>query len=463
MRPVRNPFCGVSLTLITLVVLATSTDSASSAQGVDQTPPTTQPAKASNITNVSRGEPALTEPRGDTKGQVLKYGLGLVFQVAPRVAAVSCNVRTIGKGHWDFENGTDIVVFDDLATIGQQRRLVVARNEEDCNPDTGRKRIAVTYPIQVGFVPLAAKRPDGSAHPHAGSGFGFSHALCFDLNDEGYYTPFEAKKTGQRPSAKRWYVHQFVYDANGFRVSKMETKSDDVPLKTADGVWTITIPGLSVATADGDDLLLPVSANDGKRNAAGVSRWRRTDGDWRPVAFDGISGGMEPSLIRDTDDSLLYSVRGNGKEGQAVRVWRSRDNGKSWKQVLHIPTLRSNAPVVLNQATDGTPYIAGNQPGTFRATMCLWPLNAERSDCGPAIVARDCVGEFGPPPEGATWFADHPVATTVQLADGQWHNLLGYRIIAFSTAGVGGETLTPRTGCYIEPVLSTGPARRAWH
>jgi hypothetical protein len=35
-------------------------------------------------------------------------------------------------------------------------------------------------------------------------------------------------------------------------------------------------------------------------------------------------------------------------------------------------------------------------------------------------------------------------------------------VIAFNTAGVGGETITPRTGCYIEEVLSAGPARSAW-
>lgn len=451
----------VSIILVAYVAL---TQCAPIARGADPSPQTVRPVNTSGIVEAAtRSRPALAAPDDDAKGHTLKYGLGQIFQVAPRTAAVSCNVRTIGTGHWDFENGTDVIVFNNIATIGRQKPFVVARNEEDQNPTTGKKRIAVTYPIQIGFVPLGAKRLDGSTHPDAGTGFGLSQALCYDLNDQGYYTPADAKAGGQAPSTKRWYVHQFAYDGREFHVVKRETKSADVPLKTADGAWSITAPGLSAATADGGDLLLPVSASDGKRTIAGVSRWGRTNGDWCPVTFYAVSEGMEPSLIRDVDGSLLYSVRGNGKEeGQAVRVWRSCDGAKSWQLVLHLPTLRSNAPVVLNQAADGTPYIAANQPRSFRAKLCLWPLNAERSGCGPAVMTRDCEGDFGPAPKGTTWFADHPMATTVQLSDGQWHNLLGYRVIAFSTAGVGEETLTPHTGCYIEQVNSSGPTRPSW-
>jgi hypothetical protein len=434
----------------------------SNTQGADATSPAASSTSAAVITGVSRSGPTFAAPGGDAKGQTLMYGLGLVFQVGPRTAAVSCNIRTIGTGHWDFENGTDMVVFDDLATMGRQKRIAVARNEEDRNPATGKKRIAVTYPIQVGFVPLGAKRPDGSVHPAAGTGFGFSQALCYDLNDQGYYTPEDAREGGQAPSTQRWYLHQFAYDGRQFRVVKKEPHSPEAPLKTADGKWTLTAPGMSAATADGDDLLLPVSAGDGKRIVAGVSRWRCENGVWRPMAFYDVSDGMEPSLIRDVDGSLLYSVRGGGPEAEAARVWRSKDHGATWSQTLHLPKLRANAPVVLNQAADGTPYIAGDRPDSFRAILCLWPLNAQRTACGPAVVARDCPADFGPAPKDNLWFADHPMATTVQLADGKWHNLLGYRVIAFNMSGVGGETVTPHTGCYIEEVGSAGPPRPAW-
>jgi hypothetical protein len=414
-----------------------------------------QPAKAHGITDVGKGGPTLTEPTAETGGQLLRYGLGFVLQVGPRKAAVLANVRTVGKGHWDFEDGTDAVVFDDLATVGQQKAVVCARNAEQINADTGRKRVAVTYPIVGGFVPLAAKRADGTTHPAAGTGFGFSQALCFDLNDEGFFR-------WNDPSTQQWYVHQFAYDGAEFRVTGVETKEADAPLRTADGVWAFTAPGISSAIPDGDDLLYAANAKDATQEVTGVSRWRFADGLWSPIAFYPVTPGSEPSLIREPDGSLLFSARFGYEDGQSVKVFRSADGGREWDQVLHALNLRANAPVVLNQAADGTPYIAANHPDSFRAKMCLWPLNAGRDGVEPPVVARDCVADFGPAPEGTTWFADHPSAATVQLADGEWHNLLAYRVMAFSTAGVGGETPTAHTGCYIVEVHSAGPPRPAW-
>ena len=72
------------------------------------------------------------------------------------------------------------------------------------------------------------------------------------------------------------------------------------------------------------------------------------------------------------------------------------------------------------------------------------------------------MADFGAAPEGTAWLAAHPTAATIQLADGEWHKLLAYRVMAFSTAGAGGETVTPHTGCYIVEVHSAGPARPAW-
>jgi hypothetical protein len=50
---------------------------------------------------------------------------------------------------------------------------------------------------------------------------------------------------------------------------------------------------------------------------------------------------------------------------------------------------------------------------------------------------------------------------TVQLADGKWHNILGFRICD------GGETLmgtapVPQTGLYLEEVLAEGEAVLTW-
>ena len=437
-----------------------------------------RPGITSGILQVSHGGPVLTEPSDSSEQEVLRYGLGVVFQVAPRTAAVMCNVRSVGEGHWDWENGTDVVVFDDLTTIAQQRRIPVARNKRDQNPSTGQNRVAVTYPIYVGFVPQGAKRPDGTAHPEAGTGFGFSQVLYFDLNDQGYYTTVDAKTDGQVPSNMPCYVYQFAYHDDQFHIVKEELRPTSAPLKVANSPWAIIDPGFSTATPDGDDLLFAAVAYDGTKEAAGVSRWRRTQGEWRPVEFSVVdetrslvtgsqrayrSRDCEPSLIRDVDGSWLYSVRSLApEEAHAVRVWRSRDDPRSWEPVIYIPNLRANAHVVLNQAADGTPYLAVNHPDSFRAKLCICPLNAQRTGCEATIIARDCMAEFGPPPPGSLWFADQPMATTVRLADGQWKNLLSYRVMAFNTSGVGQEANTPRTGWHLEQVFSSGPARPAW-
>lgn len=206
----------------------------------------------------------------------------------------------MGKGHWDFENGPDAIVFNDLATIGQQEAVVSARSAEQSNPATGRKRVAVTYPIVGGFVPLGARRPDGTPHPAAGTGFGFSQALCSDLNDEGYFAWSD-------PFTGRWYAHQFAYDGSQFRVAGVKPYESDAPCRTADGTWVLTEPGMSRAIADGGDLLYAANAKGATREVTGVCRWRFADGVWHPV--------------------------------------------------------------VLNQAADGTPYIAANHPDSFPATM----------------------------------------------------------------------------------------------
>ena len=77
---------------------------------------------------------------------------------------------------------------------------------------------------------------------------------------------------------------------------------------------------MSAAIADGNDLLLAACANDGKREAAGVSRWRRERGDWRPVAFHAISGvrraqpGAAMSTARYSTRSAEKAKRGKRSE-----------------------------------------------------------------------------------------------------------------------------------------------------
>ncbi len=221
---------------------------------------------------------------------------------------------------------------------------------------------------------------------------------------------------------------------------------------------------------------------------SGVLRWQRTDGVWRPVSFVPVTGtdeSTEPSLIRDTNGDLLFSARGKGgTRPHAIRVWRSRDGGETWKKIIHVVGVISSCPITLNQAADGTPYIASNMylvpldpipkrfripadaegrvrgGGWTRQKLYLWPLSDDRAGLEAPILGRHCKAEFGPAPSGSMWRADHPSSTTVQLADGNWHNVMGYRI----HDDVESHELPspPQTGAYLEEVISAGEPIPTW-
>lgn len=55
---------------------------------------------------------------------------------------------------------------------------------------------------------------------------------------------------------------------------------------------------------------------------------------------------------------------------------------------------------------------------------------------------------------------DHPNAVTLQLADGDWHAVLAYRVL--QQAEHKGGAPAPQTGCYLEEVLCEGQPIPAW-
>ena len=84
----------------------------------------------------------------------------------------------------DFEVGTDMILLSDLSQLSAANALPVSRNHEEIKPNSGRpseNSVMVKYWIRGGFVPLGAKRQDGSSHPHAGTGFGFCWAISWPL------------------------------------------------------------------------------------------------------------------------------------------------------------------------------------------------------------------------------------------------------------------------------------------
>lgn len=409
-------------------------------------------AEPPGLVMVTHSPPAVSLPRQTTAGQPGRYGLGFPLQLGPTTAALLANVRTIGEGRWDYEDGTDAFVFDDLRAVARGGPLVLSRNEHEQDAETGRNRVIVKFPVSAGFWPLGAKRADGSPHPGAGTGFGFCQALSFEDKGGGFFTWDQRF----RPYVE---VLQLAFDGRALRVTGRELIRSEELWQTRDH-WGIRAPGLLTAIPDGDDLLLALSA-EREEGKAGVCRFRFSDGRWRPASFTPVADGSEPSLVRATDGSLVFGVRGRGSQANALQAWHSADGGRTWMRTLEVGKARTEAPVSLLTAADGTVLVAANALGTRRTRLQCWELLGEMTRVGEPRLIRDCDQEFGVAAEGMFWAVDHPSSATVRLADGQWHGLLCYRVLAFPTRGKA-ETVVPQTGCYLEELLGSGPPLPTW-
>jgi predicted amidohydrolase len=428
------------------------------------------------ITGVTKGSLDLSAPRQLPSGQEGVYQLGAPFQLSATEAAMFVNIRRATVSANDLEMGSDLVIFDDVNAISADTAVPLIRGEEMDHPDTGQRIILGTYPFFGGFVPVGAKLADGSPHPHAGSGFAVCHQRAFAADGKSNYLALE------KPFERR-VLQEYQYDGATFRIVRHEVVEEDQ-----------FIPGhlfsqMSVGNAipAGTDLLVAVStkapAPDGEDPEAvvgfvhglvsGVARWRRgTDGHWSVVAYRPVAGSegtCEPSLVQDVDGRLLFSARGTYTMGnnQALMVWGSADDGIGWEKLIHEKGLRNSAPVSINRAADGTPYLAAN-PHYFpsgrvfqhREVLALWPLTPDRRSVMSPIVIRDSA-DFGPGPYSHPWWVDHPIGYTVRLADGKLHHVLAYRVLGNHEA-IYDAPPAPQTGCYVEEVHSVNEPLPIW-
>jgi hypothetical protein len=391
------------------------------------------------------------------------------------------------RGGDDFEVGVDVVLFDDISNVQSRVAVSIARNHLELNPHSrppGESSIMVKYPMRGGFVPSGAKRADGTPYPFAGTGFG----IC-----EVYSRHARELRMFQGEETYRYFeIYQLAFQSDNFQVrsGRRVLPQDLVP------DWTILGGGMNNAISDGDDFLVAMSAaprsathSETAVGGGGVMRFRQTDQEWRPISFTPVTGNdraSEATLVRDSDGSLLLTARGNGEPDQHdVRVWRSQDNGQTWSKIIHVRGLISAAPVTVNLAADGTPYIAGNlylvpldpisarfripadkegNPilgGWTRQKLYLWPLADDRLSLSSPLLARDPHQEFGEPPGGSLWRVDHPSGANVQLRDGKWHHVLGYRI--HEDVEPHGVQPPLQTGAYFEELLSIGQAKPVWN
>ena len=217
----------------------------------------------------------LTVPATVPPGETCRYGICCPFQVSPDTVGLFCGVRG-GRGY-DFEVGTDVILFKEPSQISAERAIAVSRNHEAVNPNSsppGQPALMVKYPIRGGFVPLGARLEDGTPHPHAGTGFGVSMAVAWTADQRKEY-----------PMAEKYHhveVYQLAYDGVDFKVSR----TDHVPPEEMVEGAHLLNPGVCTAIPDGEDLLLPMGeavVTDAQRE--GVTRWARGREGWRPVDF----------------------------------------------------------------------------------------------------------------------------------------------------------------------------------
>jgi hypothetical protein len=410
-------------------------------------------AQRTGITGVSHGKADLTIPCGTPAGEKWCYGLGTLLQLDATTVGLLVNIRRNATPYGDFEVGTDLVLFDDLNKIGDGRVVPISRPSREPHPATGASSITAKYPVVGGFVPHGAKDAQGMPHPHAGSGFGVAQ-IAF------YPTDFSKPLPPEDRLGYAVEVQQFHYDGKQFKATQPKRRKH---WPVGDG-WDIRTPGLSSAIADGHDLLSAVTCGKSlAKSVSGVVRFQCGSDGWQPVSFVPITDPKliwyEPSLIRDTDGSLLFTARNNHVAGKGdIPMWRSRDGGRTWEQLFLLRGVRTGTPLVLNQAADGTAYLATNTAiGTDRSILQIVPLKADRGGLERPITIRNGRGEFGRAPSGRAWKVDHGIGGVVRLADGRWHGILTYRVLDESENA--GKPATRFTGMYLEEVLSRGEPR----
>jgi hypothetical protein len=93
-------------------------------------------------------------------------------------------------------------------------------------------------------------------------------------------------------------------------------------------------------------------------------------------------------------------------------------------------------------------------PKSYRNALQILPLNSARTGLETAITVRNAGDEFGEGPAGKGWMVDHPISEVIRLADGQWHAILTYRVLARRDAPDASYT-----GLYVEEVSSSGTPR----
>lgn len=409
------------------------------------------------------------------------YQIARFVQLDAETVGFFVNIRKVNSQACDLEIGTDFCFTRDPELRKFEGFQALTRCEIIKPAQFNKNFMMVSYPLFAAFVPLGAKLSDGSPHPHAGTGFAFGVRLGRPCDENGKCAGYA------KPLAEDCYdeveIMQLAWDGKKLLVTGREHQSFYNPA----GKFTAAYdprPPLAGVVSDGEDLLtgLTKRINNERLPRAGVCRWQRHNGKWQIAEFTpiGAPGSFEPSLIRDKDGLLLYTHRtavkrwtpelkldpealADAELSRDIRIWRSRDNGRTWQQCIHKKDCANACPVSIAVTNSGTPVILTNAKadvlgsgeemfhGGVREKMLLWPLNDARNALLEPLPARDAIAEFGNAPYGRGWYLDHPVSLRIRLSDKKWHCAVAYRNLDISESG-GNKTATPFTGLYVEKI-----------
>ena len=433
------------------------------------------------ITGIRNRPRSLGFPSDAPPNQAWVYGLANPFQISPTEAGIFVNIGRkdlMASGKGDLEAGNDLIIFNDQDKIGTTPPIPLNRGGETKDPRTGERVLMSSYPMGVGFVPHGAKRPDGSPHPYAGTGFGLLIEIGYPLERPG------GPENDPDKMFKRWTLYQYRYDGKKFQI----TKSEELDINQFVPGHVLLSKSFTSAIPDGDDLLLPMSTVAEvpseaylKRSVTGIARWRYDHkAGWKICEYHPVPGALsfgEASVVRDWDGSLLFSARSFVEPFlESIVVWRSEDQGVTWEEVIHVKSARFG-PVTINRAVDGSLYIVANpinKPASspnalgkrdyVREALQLWMLAPDRRSLLTPVVVRDGHVEWGLTSRGFIRSLDHPSGRTVRLADGQWHHLLGYRVLGPWEVLVGTDlAATPIPGTYLDEIFSRGEPAPEWN
>lgn len=385
------------------------------------------------------------------------YQIALPCQLSPTEVGFFLNIRRGSIATVDLEVGGDLLICDCLPPSAPQRVQGLNRSAVATHPRTGQPALYSRYPLVGGFVPLGACGPDGTPHPHAGNGFGVAQVLTFP--------PDGVMKWSERERVDQYHcleLQQYAYDGKTFQVTASRLV-DDADLLQG---WTLTVPALRPAIADGNDLVMGFSGSrPGTGRQAGILRWQFQADAWQATEFTPVVDDQyEASLVRDNDGALLFTARGMpGPLENDVGLWRSTDGGRQWEELFQAKCVRAGTPVTLNRYNDDLLYFAsnphrvidsrGNRPSSIemRETLMIWPLDPQRRGLQEPIMLRDLATEFEPAPGSSIWRGDHPCGLSARLADGKVRHLVCYRVMASQECS-SDQPVTDRTGTYIAEV-----------